>query len=191
MQSPAPHSSNPPHLAHHFVAGCTELRYAGFWLRVPAAILDLILLAIPLAVFVSFLAVARGNSMAFLRLHPGEPPSALLADFGKSSLFAVLCFFILSGWLYFAFLESSSWQGTIGKRIFGLYVSDLQGHPVTFGRASGRFFGGRLLAHIPFCGVLYFAADCTCAGLTARKQALHDRIAGCLVLRKSGRILSL
>jgi uncharacterized RDD family membrane protein YckC len=37
---------------------------------------------------------------------------------------------------------------------------------------------------IPSLGGLYFAVDCICAGFTARKQAIHDMIASCLVLRK-------
>jgi len=162
-----------------------DSRYAGFWLRVPAAILDLIVLAIPLSVFVSFLAVAKGIALAFLKLRPDEPPSAVISTFGKPAVLLVLCFFVVSGWLYFALLESSSWQGTIGKRVLGLYVTDAEGNRLTFGRASARFFGGRFLAHAPYFGVLYFAMDCICAGLTARKQAGHDMLAGCLVLRKT------
>lgn len=160
-------------------------RYAGFWLRVPAAILDLIILAIPLSVFVSFLSVAKGIPVAFLKLRPDESPNAVISTFGKPAVLLILCFFLVSGWLYFALLESSSWQGTIGKRALGLYVSDAQGNRPTFGRASARFFGGRFLAHAPYFGVLYFAMDCICAGLTARKQAVHDILAGCLVLRKT------
>jgi uncharacterized RDD family membrane protein YckC len=169
------------------VTSPADLRYAGFWLRALAAIVDLMVLAIPLSVFVSFSAVAQGIPLAFLELHPGEPPSAIISAFGKPSIFLILCFFILSGWLYFALLESSHWQGTIGKKLLGLYVADTQGNRATFTRASGRFFGGRFLVHVPYCGVLYFSVDCICAGLRSNKQALHDLIAGCLVLRKKER----
>lgn len=165
------------------------LCYAGFWVRVFAAIVDLIVLAIPLSVFVSFLAVAKGIPLAFLELHPGEPPSAIISAFGKPSLFLILLFFVLSGWLYFALLESSPWQGTIGKKLFGLYVADTQGDPPTFMRTSRRFLAGRFLVHVPYCGVLYFSLDCICAGLTPSKQSLHDLIAGCLVLRKNNGVL--
>jgi len=167
------------------VLGVANPRYAGFWLRALAAIVDLIVLAIGLAVFVSFLAVAEGRPLAFLDLRPGESPSAVLSAFGRPSLFIILCFFVLSGWLYFSLLESSSWQGTVGKKLLGLYVADAQGDRVTFARATGRFFGGRFLVHIPYCGILYFSVDCICAGLTKRKQAIHDLVAGCLVLRKT------
>jgi uncharacterized RDD family membrane protein YckC len=160
-------------------------QYAGFWLRVPAAIIDLIILAIPLAMAVSYLSVAMGSWRAFLELHPGQSPQEIVAAFGHAYLFAILCFFIVTGWLYFALFESSRWQGTLGKKFIGLCVADLRGNRVTFARASGRFFGGRFVAHVPFIGSLYIAIDCICAGLTSRKQALHDMFSGCLVLRRN------
>jgi uncharacterized RDD family membrane protein YckC len=183
-QSPAPDflPSTSPAVS---LAISSPEQYAGFWLRVPAAIIDLIILAIPLAVFVSYLSVAMGSWRAFLALHPGQSPQEIVAAFGRTYLFAILCFFIVTGWLYFALLESSAWQGTLGKKFIGLSVADLHGNRVTFARASGRYFGGRFLAHAPFIGSLYIAVDCICAGLTSRKQALHDLLSGCLVLRRN------
>ena len=184
QQSPAPdflHPSSPVQSA----AIPSAKQYAGFWLRVPAAIIDLIILAIPLAMAVSYLSVAMGSWRAFLELHPGQSPQEIVAAFGHTYLFAILLFFIVTGWLYFALFESSTWQGTLGKKFIGLRVADLRGDRVTFARASGRFFSGRFLAHAPFIGTLYIAVDCICAGLTSRKQALHDRFSGCLVLRKN------
>lgn len=161
-----------------------QRRYAGFWLRAAAAIVDLLVLAMPLAVFVSFLSVAKGMPLTFVRLNPDQTPSDVTATFGKPAVYLMLAFFVLSSWLYFALLESSVWQGTIGKKVLGLYVADLQRKRATFGRASGRFLGGRLLAHVPYAGLIYFSVDCVCAGLTGKKQAIHDMLAGCLVLRK-------
>jgi uncharacterized RDD family membrane protein YckC len=163
--------------------------YAGFWLRVPAATIDLIILAVPLALAVSYLSVAMGSWRSFLSLHPGQSPQEIVAAFGRPYLLLILCFFIVTSWLYFAFFESSPWQGTLGKKFIGLRVADPRGNRVTFGRASGRFFAGRFLAHVPFIGSLYFALDCVCAGLTSRKQALHDSFSGCLVLKKNEGLL--
>jgi len=187
-QSPAPDFSPPTSLAESS-APHSSAQYAGFWLRVPATIIDLIILAIPLAMAVSYLSVAMGSWRAFLSLHPGQSPEEIVAAFGRTYLFTILCFFIVSGWLYFALFESSRWQATLGKKFIGLRVADLGGNRVTFGRASGRFFGGRLLAHVPFVGSFYIAVDCICAGLTCRKQALHDMFSGCLVLRKNEGLL--
>lgn len=159
--------------------------YAGFWLRVIAAIIDAILLGIPLLIVIGLLAVIMGISGGVQNLRPDEGPGALFAVLGVTFILAVLGIVVVGGWLYFALMESSGWQGTLGKKALGLYVTDLQGSRVTFGRASGRYFGGRFLGHVPLFGALYFFIDCIMAGLTSSKQALHDMIAGCLVLRKN------
>jgi uncharacterized RDD family membrane protein YckC len=161
------------------------LHHAGFWIRFAAGIVDLTILAVSFAVFVSFLSVAMGIAKAFVDLRPGIPPSQILAQFGPRFLFLCLCFFAVTGWLYFAILESSSWHATLGKRLFGLYLADVHGNPIDFWRASLRFFGGRLLLHVPVLGFYYFLADCLCVGLLPSKRAIHDILAGCLVLQES------
>ncbi|MDE3111233.1 MAG: RDD family protein, partial [Acidobacteriota bacterium] len=45
-------------------------------------------------------------------------------------------------------------------------------------------WGGRGIGAVPYLGGLYFLISCIMAGFTERKQALHDMIANCLVLRK-------
>jgi uncharacterized RDD family membrane protein YckC len=97
----------------------------------------------------------------------------------------ILFIYLMSSWLYWALLESSAWQATLGKKALGLYVTDLAGNRPTFGRASGRFFAGRGIAMIPSLGGLYYLLDCIMAGFTEKKQALHDMIASCLVMRNS------
>ncbi len=69
------------------------LRHAGFWIRFPAALLDFVILAIPFAVFVSFLSVGMKISNDFVDLRPGMPPSELLVRFGRTFLIVSLCFF--------------------------------------------------------------------------------------------------
>jgi uncharacterized RDD family membrane protein YckC len=83
----------------------------------------------------------------------------------------------MMSWIYYALLESSVWQATIGKKLLGLRVTDLAGNRISFARASGRFFGKILSGMILGIGFLM-------AGFTQRKQALHDILAGCLVLRQ-------
>lgn len=80
------------------------------------------------------------------------------------------------GCLYYTVFEASSWQATPGKRILRLYVADLNGQRVTFGRALLRNLA-RQISGILFIGYLV-------AGFTEKKQALHDIISGCLVLRR-------
>ena len=94
--------------------------YGGFALRIFAAVIDLLILAVPLAVFIAFLSVAMGISTAFLNLRPGEPPNEILKAFGDTFIYISLGFFLLMSWLYFAILESSGWRATLGKRALGL-----------------------------------------------------------------------
>ena len=161
-------------------------RPAGFWVRLVAAMLDFLILAVPFAVFVSFLSVAMGIPVAFLTLNPQTPPSELLLKFGPSFLTYGLCFYIMSGWAYFALCESSKLRATPGKLLFGLYLADKGGQPVTFGLASLRFLFGRLLFHVPVVGYYYFMVDCLCVGLVPGKRAIHDRMSGCFVLQGDG-----
>ena len=82
-----------------------------------------------------------------------------------------------AGWLYFALMESSSKQATLGKMMIGVIVTDTDGNRISFGRASGRFFG-KIVSWITLLIGYRMAA------FTKRKQALHDIMAGCLVIRK-------
>jgi uncharacterized RDD family membrane protein YckC len=159
------------------------LRHAGFWIRLVAGIIDLAILAIPLAVFASFWSVGVNNSRAFLRLHPGQSADEVTAQFGASFSFYSTCFFLATSWLYFAIMESSVWRATVGKRALGLHVGDARGDRLGFWRASLRFFCGRLLLHVPQVGAYYFLVDCVYIGLNASKRAIHDLLSGCLVLR--------
>jgi uncharacterized RDD family membrane protein YckC len=153
--------------------------YAGFWLRVVAHTIDSVVLGLVFGIlFLLGLAFVGIGSLreTFRGLENSDaaPPVALILMFiffGIASLFA--------GWIYFAYMESSPNQGTLGKMALGLYVTDLQGRRATFGRTSGRFFARIITGLIPL-GIGFMMA-----GFTERKQALHDMIAGCLVLRKA------
>jgi len=84
---------------------------------------------------------------------------------------------IVISWLYYAGLESSSQMGTLGKRLLGLKVTDLEGQPIGFGRATGRYFG-KILSAIPLgLGFFMMLAD-------EKKQTWHDKMAGCLVVKE-------
>ncbi len=59
----------------------------------------------------------------------------------------------------------------------GIKVTDLNGHRIGFGKATGRYFGKIISAMILFIGFLMI-------GFTKKKQGLHDMMAGCLVVNK-------
>jgi len=81
------------------------------------------------------------------------------------------------GVAYYVGQESSRKQATLGKRALGIIVTDLHGNRISNGRAVGRYFAKLLSALILLIG--YFMA-----GFTEKKQALHDMIAGTLVVVK-------
>lgn len=83
----------------------------------------------------------------------------------------------LVGWLYFASLESSARQATLGKSAMGLVVTGTNGNRISFLRATGRYFAKWLSAIILLIGFIM-------AAFTARKQALHDILASTLVLKR-------
>jgi uncharacterized RDD family membrane protein YckC len=153
--------------------------YAGFWLRVVAALIDSVIVGIALCVlFVPlFFLTGAGAMLSGMAARHGQPDPAIVISFVATIMvFALLS--VLAQWLYHAYLESGEKQATWGKQALGLYVTDLMGGPVTFGRASGRFFAKIVTGMIPL-GIGYIMA-----GFTERKQALHDMIASCLVLRR-------
>lgn len=95
-----------------------------------------------------------------------------------SSILAFLLPFseIILNWLYYACLESSKSQATLGKRIVGIKIVDYNGKRITFGRASGRHFSKLISALILGVGFLMIA-------FTSEKQGLHDIIAKCYVIK--------
>jgi uncharacterized RDD family membrane protein YckC len=83
---------------------------------------------------------------------------------------------LLVGWFYYAFSESSAKQATLGKQAMGITVTDMDGNRISFARATGRYFSKWISAIILLIGYLM-------AAFTAKKQALHDIIAGTLVIK--------
>ena len=79
--------------------------------------------------------------------------------------------------IYFAFMESSARQATLGKQALGIIVTDLNGNRIYFGKATARYFG-------KFISGLILGIGYIMAGFTEKKQALHDMMARCLVVKK-------
>lgn len=92
-------------------------------------------------------------------------------------MFKANFYFIILHWLYYAGLESSSLQATIGKNVLGMKVTSVGGHRLSFAQASVRYFGRYLSVGILFAG--FFVAF-----FNARHQTLHDLIGGAVVKNK-------
>jgi uncharacterized RDD family membrane protein YckC len=153
--------------------------YAGFWLRFLAYLIDSVLAGIVFGIFALLVVAIMGVGYfrAMFEGLNGEDSTIPVAFISLILLASALS--IVITWVYYAWMESSQYQGTLGKMALGLIVTDLQGRPISFARASGRFFAKIITGMIPL-GIGYIMA-----GFTEKKQALHDMIAGCLVLRKT------
>lgn len=139
------------------LTSATMVDYAGFWRRVAAWIIDSIILG----VIVELVSVIIGFGI--------ESDTAFLATTNVLST--------VIGWLYFAIMESTSNQATLGKMALSIVVTDEAGNRISFARATGRHFAKILSALIFLIGFFMIA-------FTQKKQGLHDMIAGTLVVQR-------
>jgi len=157
-----------------------EMEYASIIRRFGAYLVDYALLSIAGMVISQVIFMVMGGNLAALLADPTYDPNnpqispEIISEFGDI-LFALLIVNFLMSWLYFAGFEGSGLQATPGKRIFGMRVADLDGDPISFGAATGRFLGKAVSS-------LIFGIGYLMAAFTSKKQALHDMIAGTVVL---------
>jgi uncharacterized RDD family membrane protein YckC len=160
-------------------ATAPRAEYGGFWLRFLACLIDGVVISLGILVVAIPLIFLTGLGTYLSQIHPEEEVGD--AGFGliMGVIFLIAAVSLAVTWLYHAWMESSEWQATLGKQALGLVVTDMEGRRVSFGRATGRHFGKIVTNMLPvFIGYIM-------AGFTERKQALHDMIAGCLVLRRN------
>jgi len=142
----------------------------GFWRRVVAYIIDAIVLNIAMSMVGGVLGL--GISVQMMGLNASGQPGL------AAGYWAFLAVSFLGQWLYSALLEASAWQGTLGKKALGMSVTDMNGNRISFGRATGRYFGKILSSIVLLIGFIMVA-------FTKRKQGLHDILAGTLVYKAS------
>jgi uncharacterized RDD family membrane protein YckC len=121
--------------------------YAGFWVRFVAFIVDLVIISVG---------------------------SGLVAT---ATLGAGFLVGLAGPWLYEAFMLSSEWQATVGKRAMSIAVTGIDGGRISFARATGRHFAKWISAFLLGIGFIM-------AAFTEKKQALHDMIAETLVINR-------
>jgi len=139
--------------------------YAGFWLRVGAAIIDGIIIWVVQTILTLLLFGAMSID------------SQNLSGYNVILLVIFYMIVLVLNWVYYAGMESSARQGTSGKIAVGVKVTDLNGDRIGFANATGRYFSKIISAIILFIGFLMVA-------FTEKKQGLHDQIAGTLVVKK-------
>ena len=146
------------------------VNYAGFWRRFAAFFIDEILVFVIGTGAGAVVGFLLGQNLGIYGLGGAIKPLGGALGIAVGAV---------TSWLYWAGMESSAKQATVGKMALGLMVTDLQGEPISFGRATGRYFG-------KFISGLILGVGFMMAGWTARKQALHDIMAGTLVVKKQG-----
>jgi len=155
----------PPISAAHEAAESAhaeDIVYAGFLKRWAALIIDSLILFVPTMVLGFVFGIV----------------AALFGGFGQHPMWAQALGYL--AWLfvapfYYAGFESSRHQATFGKQAIGIKVTDLAGRRIGFGRALGRWCAALLSYLTLYIGFFM-------AGFTERKQALHDYVAGTLVV---------
>ena len=152
------------------------MTYAGFWKRFAAFLIDAVILCVVnIFLLVPFLGML-GLGIVTSAMNESVPSAGMIMSIIGAYMGSMLLICI-AGWLYFSIMESSNKQATVGKMALGIIVTDLNGSRISFGRATGRYFGKIISALILYVGYIM-------AGFTEKKQALHDIIASCLVVNK-------
>src|SRR5262245_11006037 len=153
--------------------------YASFSRRALARFIDLAIVLLPCGLL--YLANrSLGFPLRYTSLFNWSwPESATMfmsADFpGVFLTFASVKLFI--AFPYFALMESSRRQGTLGKQVMGIKVTDLAGQRISFGRATGRYFLKMVSSFEFMLGYLISFSD--------QRQTWHDYMAKTLVVRSN------
>jgi uncharacterized RDD family membrane protein YckC/DNA-directed RNA polymerase subunit RPC12/RpoP len=148
------------------IAGADIVRYAGFWRRAGAFVIDYIL------IYISWLPLGLISNGA----------SAGLVDNGEfsyASLFVVFAIFVVQMMIpliYVSFMHGK-FGATLGKQALGIKVVRSDGTPLTFGRAIGRSFACIVDYMILYIGFIM-------AGFDQEKRALHDHMCDTRVIYK-------
>ena len=164
-----------------------QTRYASFIKRFVAYLVDKLILGF---LFVPLVILAISDVGYSLVTNPWmyldwdfDAPLFLEALFSSLPVIFIAIYalaFIFASWLYYALLESSRRQATLGKMLVGIFVADEQGRRISFWRALGRTLG-KILSKW-FCYLGYIIAL-----FTERSQAFHDLIASTVVLEPEWR----
>ncbi|MFV9506304.1 MAG: RDD family protein [Oscillochloridaceae bacterium umkhey_bin13] len=164
--------------------------YAGFWRRVLAWWLDSIAIAIitmicfaPFAAYGQLFAAPSEWSLAefFFRSFTDESVRSnqwafwdiVFMPFFGPLIYGAMPLSLLAQLLYYAAMESSRRQATIGKLLLGLRVTDLQGRRISFWRALGR--------NLPLLFLSYAMA--LSMPFSRRRRGVHDLLAGTVVIK--------
>lgn len=151
--------------------------YAGFWKRVLSHIIDSLILWFVSTIIVLILFVIRVVGDGGLSTATASFITAAQTPISTARIVVQDLLYLGVIWLYYAIMESSKCKATVGKLALGIIVVDEFNQKLSFGRASARYWSKLLSVITLFIGFIMTA-------FTAKKQALHDLIAGTYVIDK-------
>jgi uncharacterized RDD family membrane protein YckC len=154
-------------------ASNSEVRYAGFWIRVVAKFIDGLIVGIPIGLL--YVIAIFGFGVTPMQ-RPGAVPdmSALFAQMGMQ--LGVQVIGMVLGGLYTVYFVTK-YNATPGKMAVGLRIVMASGNRITVGRAVGRYFAEMLSGMICYVGYILAAFD-------TQKRTLHDHMCGTRVVYK-------
>jgi uncharacterized RDD family membrane protein YckC len=161
----------PPPLPDGQSAAAGGVEYAGFWIRLLAYIIDVIVLELFSCAIGAVLGIVMATAGMFSKV-----PTATGADslpHGFVVLFWIVGFALTIG--YNVYFNSGTWQATPGKRLLGLHIVTLTGEPVSPWLAFGRWLAYLLDGLTLYVGFMMI-------GWTREKTGLHDIICGTRVV---------
>ncbi|MBU2603316.1 MAG: RDD family protein [Actinobacteria bacterium] len=155
------------------VPAAPAVRYAGFWRRFVAAVIDGLIVA-PLWILLSglyeFASAMTLERMVFSPDGVGLVRTLNVLSAGRWLLFALVVFG------YFVLAEASSRGASLGKRLMRLRVARHDHGRTGIGRSMARTAFKAISAAPMMIGFLL-------AGWNSQKRALHDFMSGCVVVR--------
>jgi uncharacterized RDD family membrane protein YckC len=148
------------------VENINKVKYAGFWIRFFAGILDVLVILLSLGLIaILFLLYISKYDLLIIDTYPIISVSVIF-----------LCLFGYP-WLYNALFYCSRWQGTPGMRALNIKICDYDYQRVSFLKATGRHFAAEIISGLTF-GIGYLIIV-----FSKKKQALHDKVAHTYIIR--------
>jgi uncharacterized RDD family membrane protein YckC len=157
--------------------GRAEVKAAGFWYRTLAALLDLVILLLPVTLLSPLLQGPLGNLFGLIeeKIIPDYRDLLIILSW----LGCHVALFLLLYLPYTIIIESSPIRATVGKLALGLRVTRSGGE-----KAAASVLIVRNLAKI--ISIFSFFIGFLMVGWTKQKQALHDKIAGTMICHSAG-----
>lgn len=140
-----------------------QVRYAGFWIRLLASLVDGLIVGIPITVVtIALVAPALATNSDSAQVNAITAPVQLLG--------------LVASFGYFVYFWSTG--ATLGMRLVGVRVADATTlQTISPGKAVLRYLGYLVASFCCYIGLIWAAFD-------SRKQGWHDKIAGTVVLHR-------